>query len=217
MKTIKNIGIAAVLLFSLVSTQSCGPGSRVSVGVQYANPPWAPAYYPGVRYYYLPDIEAYYDLSDGDFVYLDNGQWLFSPMLPPMYGSYDLYTGFVIALDAGVFQPWLHHHYYISHYPRYYYKNYYQGNNLATIRGFNENAKKPFYWQQGDRDRANDLRRNEKPQNRPGTVNPRQPQPPHYYGKNIGQPVKVKPQMRENRSRGNTGNNPPRNTGRRKM
>jgi len=97
----KKIGIASmfVLLFSIFLVL---PIEVFSQPVQYSNPPWAPDY-SGVRYYYLPDIETYYDLANQDFVYLDDGQWLFSSTLPSVYSGYDLFSAFVIALDMNVF------------------------------------------------------------------------------------------------------------------
>lgn len=209
MKTLSKTSRFAAILVLVMVFARCGPSSQISAGVQYSNPPWAPPYYSGVRYYYLPDIEAYYDLSDRDFVYLDQGQWLFSPALPPIYSEYDLYNGFVVALSSNVYEPWMHHQYYLSHYPRYYYRNYYQSRDLTTLRGFNENDRKPIYWRQEDRNRIEEIKRNgrsavrpnENVENRP--VIQRPPQPPHYYGKNIGRPVRVQPQMRRARGRSN--------------
>ncbi len=197
MKTFKKISLVIVFAVSLYGLTGCGTQSYMSMGVQYSNPSWAPPYYSGVRYYYFPDIEAYYDLSGQDFIYLDNGQWLFSPSLPSIYGGYDLYNGFVITLNYNVYQPWMHHQYYVSHYPRYYYHNVYRGADFSTIRGFNENERKPIYRGQEDRNRINNPPKNESPVRKIET--PKQPQKPNYYGKNIGQPVKVKPQMKENK------------------
>ena len=191
----KKIGIASlfVLLFSVLlvlSTEAYAQQER------YSNPSWAPEY-SGARYYYLPDIETYYDLSNQEFVYLDDGQWLFSNTLPPIYSGYDLFSGFVIALDLNVFQPWMHHHYYVSNYPRYYYRNFYHNTDIANIRGFSENARKPFYWKQEDRNRVNEMRVKNAPEKRHESTRP--PQKANYYGRNIGRPVKVHSQMRQKR------------------
>lgn len=190
------MSLTCSLLMAVFTFSSCDPSSIVtSVRMQYSNPGWAPPYYSGVRYYYLPDIEVYYDLSDQEFVYLDNGRWLFSPNLPPMYSNYDLYNGFVISMNYGVFQPWMHHQYYVSHYPRYYYQNVYRDGDRANIRGFNENESKPIMWKQEDRNKIEDLRKNEK--NDRKIESPKPPQQPNYYGKEIGKPVKLKPQMKD--------------------
>jgi hypothetical protein len=194
MKALRSSYIIVAMAIAVFGCSSCGAPAHVSVGAQYVNPAWAPPYYSGVRYYYFPDIEVYYDLADQEFVYLLDGRWLFSSVLPPVYSSYDLYNSFVIALNINVYQPWLHHHFYVSHYPRYYYHNVYSRNNMGNIRGFNENAGKPVYWQGNDRNRMNETRRNEV---RPPKVEiHRPPQEPHYYGKDIGRPVRVRPQMR---------------------
>jgi hypothetical protein len=196
-KIFRNAFMAIVLIALFSGINGCYPVASVSVGEQYSNPDWAPAYYPGVRYYYLPDIETYYDLSNQDFVYLDDGQWLFSNTLPSMYSSYDLYNGYEIALNVGVYQPWMHHHFYLSNYPRYYYKNIYHNSGNTSVRGFNENVRKPFYSTPEDKVRRTELSRNNKSVITPKVT--RQPQQPNYYGKNIGRPVKVQPQMRQAR------------------
>jgi hypothetical protein len=195
MKVFRKIKLVTVFIALLPLFNSCKTPSYISTGVHYANPLWAPSYFNGVRYYYLPDIEVYYDLSEQEFVYLDNGQWLFSPVLPPVFSSYDLYNGFVISLNLSVYQPWMHHQYYVSHYPRFYYHNIYHGTDITSIRGFNETERKPIYWKQEDRNRINDLRKNDKME-RKAEVR-KEPQKTNYYGKGIGQPVKVRPQMKE--------------------
>lgn len=196
MKSFNKTGIFFVFALFFLGLTSCDTTSATAQ-TQYTNPSWAPPQYAGVRYYYMPDIETYYDLTNHDFIYLDNGQWLFSSSLPPQYSSYDLYDAYFVALNSGVYQPWMHHQLYISNYPRYYYRNHYQGDAFLNLRGFNENDRKPFYWKQEDRNRMNDLRRNDRHDQRHEPS--REPQRPHYYGKNLGQPVKVRPQMRENR------------------
>src|SRR5262245_35363746 len=64
-------------------------------------PYWAPAYdnFEHVHYYYLPDLEIYYDVWANEFVYLDAGHWVFSPFLPPMYMLYDLRSAPVVILN----------------------------------------------------------------------------------------------------------------------
>ncbi|MDP4261280.1 MAG: hypothetical protein Q8941_02005 [Bacteroidota bacterium] len=194
MKVIKKISIVAAFIFSLFGLTGCGPAT-FTVGAHYSSPGWAPPYVEGARYYYFPDIEVYYDLSGQDFVYLDNGQWLFSATLPPIYSGYDIYNGFVIMLNFEVYQPWMHHQYYVSHYPRYYYHNVYRGMDLSTIRGFSEHDRKPIYWKQGEKERINELRRNDRQDRRPDIF--REPQKTNYRGRDIGRPVKVKSTMRE--------------------
>lgn len=150
MKLVKKVSlIIAMIVIGL-------GGSSYSISTLSAQPvtvvvaPWTPPYYAGVRYYYMPDIEAYYDLTDQNFIYLDNGQWLFSPALPPVYSTYNLNNGFLIALNSGIYQPWVRHTYYVSSYPRYYYRKKYPHYKYPKVRGYNENGAMPFYWKKGE-------------------------------------------------------------------
>ena len=113
-------------------------------------PPWAPAYENTgqVRYYYLPDIESYYDVFNHEFIYMDNGSWMFSSTLPAMYSWYDLGLGFTVLLNYRVHQPWMHFNYYVSNYPRYYYQSIYRDSYRQAdhpLRGFNENTRSVVY------------------------------------------------------------------------
>jgi len=158
MKRFKSFALILSTVFFVSTFSGCGiygyvPQQQVVV-TRYENPSWGPTYYQGVRYYYLPDIEAYYDLSNRQFVYLSNGRWYDSPECPTIYAGFDLDNCFAIALDVNVYQPWMHHQYYVSHYPRYYYRDYYDHSNIPYVRGFNENSKSAIYWPENQRHRA---------------------------------------------------------------
>ena len=196
MKTLKQTGIITTLVILLTVLNSYGAVPALPQRGRIVNPDWAPAYFPGVRYYYIPDIETFYDLENQDFIYLDDGQWVFSDYLPPMYSGFDLYNAYVVALDQNVYQPWMHYHLYVSNYPRFYYRNRYNRDEIAHIRGFNENQRRPIEWTPADRNRMTELHRNSPAVRTPHNTRP--PQNINYYGRNIGQPVKVKPQMRQN-------------------
>ena len=73
-------------------TQSCETTQQLETERIVSPPHWAPPYdnTEQVHYYYLPDLEIYYDVWTNEFIYLDAGHWIFSPFLPPMYTSYDL-------------------------------------------------------------------------------------------------------------------------------
>lgn len=156
MRRLNELAIMAVILLSVSLFSSCDLYTYSTVGVQthYENPQWAPSYYAGIRYYYLPDIEAYYDLSAREFVYLSNGQWYYSASCPSNYAGFDLNDCFTVALDVNIYQPWMHHQYYVSHYPRYYYRDYYDHSNIPYVRGFNENSRRAVYWSENERNRA---------------------------------------------------------------
>jgi hypothetical protein len=61
-------------------------------------PPWGPAGYTDVRYYYLPDVESYYDIYAAQFVCNIDGEWLHRMRLPSPNRNYDLYEGYKIVM-----------------------------------------------------------------------------------------------------------------------
>ncbi|TPG45329.1 hypothetical protein [Flavobacterium pectinovorum] len=94
MKTIKYF-LIGILFLSFSYTQA-----QVSVNVNIGTPPaWGPAGYTDVRYYYLPDLETYYDVSTSNYVYLNNGRWVRARSLPSVYRNYDLYNEYKVVLN----------------------------------------------------------------------------------------------------------------------
>ncbi|WP_428232948.1 hypothetical protein [Flavobacterium sp.] len=94
MKTIK-IAIAGLFLLVASATQA-----QVSINVNIGSPPaWGPAGYAEMEYYYLPDIEAYYDVRASQFIYFGGGRWIRASRLPRQYRNYDLYGGYKVVLN----------------------------------------------------------------------------------------------------------------------
>ncbi|OFY84773.1 MAG: hypothetical protein A3F72_05810 [Bacteroidetes bacterium RIFCSPLOWO2_12_FULL_35_15] len=93
MKTLKLLIIGFVLFF--VNTLQ----AQVSVNVNIGTPPlWGPVGYTEVRYYYIPDVEAYYDVESSMFIYYSGGAWIHRSYLPRMYRNYDLYGGYKVVM-----------------------------------------------------------------------------------------------------------------------
>lgn len=94
MKTLKLIAVGIVLLVSSAIQ------AQVSVNVNIGTPPsWGPVGYSNVDYYYLPDIEAYYDIRATQFIYFGGGRWIRSRYLPTQYRNYNLYNGYKVVLN----------------------------------------------------------------------------------------------------------------------
>jgi len=73
--------------------------AQVDVTVNIGTPPpWGPVGYPDVRYYYLPDLEAYYDVHASMFIFYVEGEWMHKTNLPSRYKSYDLYYGYKVVI-----------------------------------------------------------------------------------------------------------------------
>lgn len=93
MKAIKLIAIGIVMLLGI------SVHAQVSVNVSIGLPPlWGPVGYTEVRYYYLPDVEAYYDVQSTMFIYYDRGAWIHRAYLPSRYSNYDLYGGYKVVM-----------------------------------------------------------------------------------------------------------------------
>jgi hypothetical protein len=77
-----------------------GISAPAQVAVNIGSPPsWGPVGYANdVQYYYLPDIESYYDLRSHQFIYLNEGGWVRSGRLPKQYRNYNLYSGYKVVL-----------------------------------------------------------------------------------------------------------------------
>lgn len=94
MKTVKLLAIGIILLATQASK------AQIAVNLNIGTPPaWGPAGYSNVDYYYLPDVEAYYDIRDSQFIYYGNGSWVRSRYLPRQYRNYDLYNGYKVVLN----------------------------------------------------------------------------------------------------------------------
>jgi hypothetical protein len=97
LKKMKTIKIAIVGLFLLVASAT---QAQVSINVNIGTPPaWGPEGYAEMEYYYLPDIEAYYDVRASQFIYFGGGRWVRTTYLPRQYRNYDLYGGYKVVLN----------------------------------------------------------------------------------------------------------------------
>ena len=93
MKTLKLIAVGLILFAS--STIHAQVSVNVNIGTA---PAWAPVGYAESDYYYLPDVEAYYDVRATQFIYYGSGRWIRSRYLPNHYRNYDLYRGHKVVL-----------------------------------------------------------------------------------------------------------------------
>lgn len=94
MKPIKLIFIAILIVF----TSSVKAQILANINVT-SPPPWGPAENTEVRYYYLPDIQSYYDVQSATFIYYGNGRWHRQTSLPSRYRNYDLYDGYKVIIS----------------------------------------------------------------------------------------------------------------------
>lgn len=83
----------------MVAVENSNPHGYAGV-TTIAPPPWGPVGYAGARYYYLPDVESYYDIKDSLFIYLNGNNWIFNNELPAQYANYDIDHGYKVVLTG---------------------------------------------------------------------------------------------------------------------
>lgn len=94
MKTLKLITVGMFFLISNITH------AQVNVNINVGTAPaWGPVGYSEVDYYYLPDVESYYDIRSEQFIYYNGGVWTRSRYLPRQYRNYDLYHGYKVVLN----------------------------------------------------------------------------------------------------------------------
>lgn len=99
MRTLKLIA-TGIILFAAASTSQAQVSINVNIGTPavVVRPAWVPQNHVGVDFYYIPEIESYYDVSAGLYVYLNNGNWCRTRYVPVRYRNYDLHHAHRIEL-----------------------------------------------------------------------------------------------------------------------
>jgi len=74
------------------------------VGVTFSpniasQPIWGPTGYDHVEYYYLPDIETYYDVPQKKFFSYEGGHWISTAKLPSRHHGYDFYNSYKVVVN----------------------------------------------------------------------------------------------------------------------
>jgi len=110
----KHILFVALLFSGLSFTAHAQVGVSININAQ---PVWGPVGYDNADFYYLPDIETYYNVPRHEYTYFDGGHWVTTGFLPPRYSHYDLYHGYKVVLNEP--NPWLHHDKYRVQYAQY--------------------------------------------------------------------------------------------------
>ncbi|HMK27551.1 MAG TPA: hypothetical protein VK483_16075 [Chitinophagaceae bacterium] len=113
----KIILVMAVVMFT-ASVQKTEAQFRFNLNFNIGTQPdWGPAGYDYAEYYYLPDIDVYYSVPQRQFVYFNNGRWVFSTSLPYRYRSYNLYNSYKVVINEP--RPYMHADVYRAKYARY--------------------------------------------------------------------------------------------------
>jgi hypothetical protein len=93
---------AVVISGAAVSSIDCaGPGTlNGSVGINISDQPvWGPTGYDRADYYYIPDIDSYYSVSEHQYIYRDGSGWKHGASLPSNYSGYDPYHSYKVVVN----------------------------------------------------------------------------------------------------------------------
>ncbi len=112
----KKLFFATAIILGCLSFQAANAQVHfsVNIGVQ---PEWGPVGYDHAEYYYMPDIDTYYDVPHHQYVYFDNNHWVHAGALPPRYASFDRYHGYKVVINDD--KPWRHADVYRGRYANY--------------------------------------------------------------------------------------------------
>jgi hypothetical protein len=164
-KKVYFIVAAFMFLFTLQSS------AQVSINVNIGSrPDWcSDDDYDNVDYYYLPEIEAYYDTHASVFIYFGPRGWIRSRYLPEYCHNYDLNRGYKVVIDYHGNAPYVfYNHHKVKYYrdghrnyrQEYYYPNRRQcrSNNYVVATNYYNNDHHDYYKKEKHRGHDNDDR-----------------------------------------------------------
>lgn len=98
--------ILTISLFFAVSISGFVVAQNINININLdKQPSWGPSGYDYAGYYYFPDINIYFDVSNSLFYYLSGSKWVSNQYLPDKYRKYDLYSMYKAVINDQ--QPWL--------------------------------------------------------------------------------------------------------------
>jgi len=115
----KLVLFAAVLMVSLFSINPVKAQVNLNINIGQ-QPVWGPIGYDHVDYYYFPDIDAYYYVPSGQYIFSNGSNWVWANRLPAQYGNFDVYRSYKVVINKP--KPYLQNNIYANQYRKY--KNY---------------------------------------------------------------------------------------------
>jgi hypothetical protein len=123
----------AIIVLVTVMLMHSDVKAQINLNVNIGSQPlWGPTGYDHVEYYYLPDIETYYSVPKHQYIYQNNGNWVFANSLPTRYANYDVYNGYKVVINEPT--PYLNFNTHKVKYAKY--KN--SGGKQMVIRNSND-------------------------------------------------------------------------------
>ncbi len=103
----KKIILTVAVLIGCLMFKTADAQLRINLGFNIGSQPeWGPVGYTHAEYYYMPDIDAYYDVPNHQYVYLQNNVWVHASVLPARF-HFDPYHSYKVVVNQR--NPWEHH------------------------------------------------------------------------------------------------------------
>ncbi|MCC3153730.1 hypothetical protein Q3A66_01335 [Hymenobacter sp. BT770] len=115
--------LCTVLLSAFALAAAPAAQAQVGVSINIGSPAWGPPAPYGAQYYYIPEIDGYYDLYAQQYIVYQDGYWV---PLPQLYG-YDPYQFHPVVIEYRGREPWRQLDYYHSRYAYQPYRVYSRG------------------------------------------------------------------------------------------
>ena len=118
LKFMKKLIFTAAILFGCLLFKTADAQLVIHAGVNIGSQPeWGPVGYDNAQYYYMPDIDAYYDVPAHMYVYREGNVWVHRGNLPPRFRNWDRYRGYKAVINER--NPWEHHEQWRARYAGY--------------------------------------------------------------------------------------------------
>lgn len=133
----KKIILTAAIFMSCLTAKIASAQISLSINIG-SQPEWGPTGYDHADYYYMPDIDSYYDVNAHQYVYFNNNVWVHTTTLPARYSNYDVYHGYKVVVNERT--PWVHNNVYRTKYATY------KGRRDQTIIRDTKEVKYKNHW-----------------------------------------------------------------------
>lgn len=107
--TSKLLNMKKIITLMMVAASLCtiAGHSQISLSLNIGTQPaWGPTGYDHVDYYYLPDMDAYYDVPNQVYYFKNGNSWTRTSSLPARYRNFDLYHSHKVVIN-NVNRPYL--------------------------------------------------------------------------------------------------------------
>lgn len=112
----KKLLYLTLILGGLFVTQTSK--AQISVNINIGSQPlWGPVGYDYVRFYYIPEIDVYYNVASHKYTYFHGNRWVTKSKLPGRYRNVNLYNTYKVVINDR--DPWRQHSHHRNSYARY--------------------------------------------------------------------------------------------------